>query len=57
MELELSVQSEGRSLRKAISDAAGTIANVQRIVQKYCLESGRAKGDCEGAVEVGRYEV
>jgi hypothetical protein len=50
VELELSVQAEGRSLQKAIADAARVIAAIERIAKQYCLESGRAKADCETAV-------
>jgi hypothetical protein len=57
VELELSVQAEGRSMKSAISDAARVIAGIQRIAKHYCLSSGRAKGDCEEAVQASEYEV
>lgn len=50
VELELTVQTEGRSMQKAIADAARVIAAINRITQKYCLESGRPKPECQEAV-------
>ena len=57
VELELSVQTEGRSLQKAVANAGRVIAAIKRIAKQYCLESGRAKADCESAVEASKYEV
>ena len=55
VELTLTVQTEGRSMRKAIDDAARVIAAIERISKKYCLEGGRSAADCEEAVEASKY--
>jgi hypothetical protein len=57
VELTLTVQTEGRSMRKTVDDAARVIAAIQRISKKYCLEGGRSGAECAEAVEASKYEV
>jgi hypothetical protein len=57
VQLDLSVQAEGRSLQKAIADAARVISAIETIAKRYCLEAGLPKKECEKAVEASQYEV
>jgi hypothetical protein len=55
VQLDLSVQAEGRSLQKAIADAARVISAIETIAKRYCLEAGLPKKECEEAVEASQY--
>jgi hypothetical protein len=57
VELELTVQTEGKSLKAAIANAQRVIKNIEEISKGYCLESGKSKKDCEDIVEATKYEV
>ena len=57
VQLELAVNTVGKSLKTAIEDAARVINKIEKISQAYCIESTKNKKECEDIVEATKYQV
>jgi F0F1-type ATP synthase membrane subunit b/b' len=53
----LTVTTEGKSLKKGITEAEKIIKDIEQIAKKYCLEHSKAKKDCEDIFEATKYEI